>query len=294
MIWSYLPNGYAHSEGLVEEVEALPGLGEQDVGVEVPGERLAAVQAERNAVVLGGDAVVLAGDERGDIGAHPHGRGERCRTPPPAPGSWSVRAVGEDAPVGRRERRTRTPPSGPAGRNRRTSASHRRSRTGCTGTPHRPPGRRTGADPRRCASSRRPRAPPARCRRPARAAEARTRSPAQHVEIDAVQGGRGDLGADEIHERGVAGRAGEQDRGGRAERLLARATGTIRQVDIDRVRADLDGGGTASRVGSGQVRSIGHDGADLRQWGLPPTGYLTGVRSGTFGRQREHRYVTQR
>ena len=67
-------------EGLLEELEALLGDRDQLVDVEVVDDRLAAVVAERDGAVRAlVDVlvlVVLAGDQRGDVGRHPLGLGE--------------------------------------------------------------------------------------------------------------------------------------------------------------------------------------------------------------------------
>src|SRR5690606_39671524 len=68
-------------EGVLEEREAGPGDVEDVLGVEVLGERGPAVDAEGDGAAVGarelpGDAVVRAGDDRGDVAGDPRGRGE--------------------------------------------------------------------------------------------------------------------------------------------------------------------------------------------------------------------------
>ncbi len=66
----------AHPERRVEEVEPLPGHLEDLVGIQVLGQRRPAVDAQRDAVVLGPDHVVGAGPGEGDVGGHRRRRRE--------------------------------------------------------------------------------------------------------------------------------------------------------------------------------------------------------------------------
>ena len=90
----------------VVEVEALAGHLEDLVRVQVPGQRLAAVQAQRDAVVFAADLVVRPGHDRGDVGGHQR-RGREM----PAPGravrlaGHIGRRVGQHQPVRRGEHR---------------------------------------------------------------------------------------------------------------------------------------------------------------------------------------------
>ena len=75
-----LPERVGVAELLLEEPEALLGDLPQLVGVEVLDQRLAAVEPHRDLAVRAGvgpvDGVVLAGDQRGDVGRHRLGLGE--------------------------------------------------------------------------------------------------------------------------------------------------------------------------------------------------------------------------
>ena len=84
----------------VEEVEALLGHPEQLVGVEVLGQRRAAVQAERDAVVGVGDLGVGPGDERDQVGGDPLGGLEVHQLRPALAGlDGAAAGVGDDLPV---------------------------------------------------------------------------------------------------------------------------------------------------------------------------------------------------
>ncbi len=79
----------AHPERAVEVVEALPGDLEDLVRVQVGGQRLAAVDAERDPVVAVPHLMVGAGHQRGDIGRY-----RRRRREVPAPGAGPGRLTG--------------------------------------------------------------------------------------------------------------------------------------------------------------------------------------------------------
>src|ERR1700722_6545963 len=64
------------AEGPMVEVEALPGDLQDLVRVEVRGQGLAAVEAERNAVVLAGYLVIRTCRDRGYVGRHDRRRRE--------------------------------------------------------------------------------------------------------------------------------------------------------------------------------------------------------------------------
>ncbi len=93
----------AHRERAVEEVEPLPGHLENLVRVQVLGQRLAAVDAERDAVVLGPYLVIGACRDRGDVGGHQRRRREMpARGPVRDELTGHVRChVRDDLPAGR-------------------------------------------------------------------------------------------------------------------------------------------------------------------------------------------------
>ncbi len=87
----------------VVEVEALLGDPEELLGVQVLGQRRAAVEAERDAVVLVGDARVRAGDQRHEVGGDPLRRREMHELRAARAGlDLAVAGVGDDLPVERR------------------------------------------------------------------------------------------------------------------------------------------------------------------------------------------------
>jgi len=96
-----LADRVADPERVVEEVEALPGHLEDLLGIQVTGQRAAAVDAQRDAVVLARDLMVRAGHDGRDVGGHDRRRGE---VPAPrAPGHGLAGAISghvrQDQPV---------------------------------------------------------------------------------------------------------------------------------------------------------------------------------------------------
>ena len=94
-----------HVEGLLEEREALPGLLEDGVGVQVRGQRGAAEDAERDDpvadAVLTVDPVVGARDQSRDVRREPLGRREHPGGVAQSDGlGLGRRLVGDDLPVG--------------------------------------------------------------------------------------------------------------------------------------------------------------------------------------------------
>ena len=147
--------GHRPAEERLLEVQALPGDGDDLVGLEVRRERGAAPDAEVETVVVGGLAVPRPAGQR-RRGTAASARSARTRAGRP-PSSWPSCCR---APPSSRERRpsSRRWPSGRAGRSRRRSAARRRGRTGRRRTPRRRRGRRCApARPRRrwCGSARR-------------------------------------------------------------------------------------------------------------------------------------------
>ena len=94
-----------HAERLVVEGESLLGLAEQPLGVQVLGQRGAAVQAQRDRVlaVLAGELVaplrVRPGDQRDQVGRHRLGGAEGVRAAAVGVGDLGG-GVGDDLPVG--------------------------------------------------------------------------------------------------------------------------------------------------------------------------------------------------
>ncbi len=88
-------------EQLVEEVQPLLGHLEDLVGVEVLGQRAAAVQRQVDLAVAVGDPVVGPGDDRGEVGGDGLGRGEDPATRHARLRTAAGRSVGHDLPSGR-------------------------------------------------------------------------------------------------------------------------------------------------------------------------------------------------
>ena len=250
------PEGIFYAERTVVEVEALPGGFQDFVRVEIGGQRLTAVDAERNAVVLVADHVIGPGRAGRDVGRH-----DRSRREVPAQCLTVLGRAVLGARLGRHVRDHH--PVRRGGHRQLVAGLHVRlvearvhpvrverlqvrvqvdALVGRVGEPVQPfAAARVGAVGRH---------PQHIARR-----QAVQRDP---VAVERVQADRrpvqGDLphrGGGQVEKRGRARcRAVKPDHGDRAEHLAARP----RQVQVHLVRDDLDEGRTSRRFVASQVR----------------------------------------